>query len=84
MLHICENFWNVTTMNIDPQNSKSDQIFGHKYLVRPCQSDPGQYPEKSGPSQSFNYLKKHMYYQDTIREQNNYIVTKYVDKLNNH
>ena len=55
-------------MNIDPQNSKSDQIFGHKYLVRPCKSDPGQYPGKSGPSQSFNYLKKHMYYQDTIRE----------------
>ena len=29
-------------------------------------------------------IKKHMYYQYTIREKNNYnIVTKYVDRLNN-
>ena len=33
-------------MNIDLQNNKSNQIFSHKYLVRPHQSDPGQYPEK--------------------------------------
>ena len=31
------------------------------------------------------WLKKHMYYQCTIRELNNYnIVTKNIDKLNNH
>ena len=33
MWHICENFWDVTTMNIDLQNYKSDQIFSSKYLV---------------------------------------------------
>ena len=47
-------------MNIDSQNSKSDQIFSHKYLVRPRQSDPGQYPGKSGPSRSFDYLILHI------------------------
>ena len=48
-------------MNIDPQNNKSDQIFSHKYLVRPRQSDPCQYPGKSGPSRGFNYLTKTKY-----------------------
>ena len=33
-------------MNIDPQNNKSDQMFSHKDLVRPCQNDSGQSPEK--------------------------------------
>ena len=42
-------------MNVDPQKSKSDQIFIHKGLVRPHQNDAGQFPEKkAGILQSFN------------------------------
>ena len=40
-------------MNIDPQNNKSDQIFSHKGLDRPCQNDPGQSPGKSVPPVKF-------------------------------
>ena len=47
-------------MNIDPQNNKYDQIFSHKYLIRPHQNDPGKFPGKSGPSRSFNYLISHI------------------------
>ena len=61
MWHLCENFWDVTTMNINPQNKKSDQIFSHKYLVRPRKSEPGQSPGKSGLSRSFNYLISHIF-----------------------
>ena len=60
MQHICKTFWDVKSMNIDPQNNKSDQIFSHKYLIIPHQNDPGKFPGKSGPSRSFNYLISHI------------------------
>ena len=47
-------------MNIDPQNNKSEQIYSHKYLGKPRQSDSGQSPGKGGPSRSFNYLISHI------------------------
>ena len=36
---MCKKFWDFTTMNIDPKNNKSDQIFSPKGLVRAHQND---------------------------------------------
>ena len=49
-------------MIIDPQNNKPDQILSHKCLVRACQNDPGQSPEKSEPEQNNSREK---FYQGT-------------------
>ena len=46
MQHACKNFWDVTNMEIDPQNNKSNQIFIYKGLVRLRQNDHGQFPGK--------------------------------------
>ena len=47
-------------MNIDPQNNKSEQIYSHKYLGKPLQSDSGQFRGKGGPSRNFNDLISHI------------------------
>ena len=55
--YIFKNFWDVTTMNIDLPANKSDQVFNHKGLVRPCQIDPLSESQKQVDLlQSFNYL----------------------------
>ena len=58
--HVAHMWKFVATTNIDPQNNKSEQIYSHKYLGKPRQSDSGQSPGKGGPSRSFNYLISHI------------------------